>query len=134
MKYIYFLYSENLNEGYFGSSSIPLNRRFAFHKNDSKKGALSCIKLFEQEDVKIEPILTFNDFISKMNLEKIEHHYIEHYYKNKQIFYFKNNHYRILNKRLSYVNKREFCNCGCSQFLTKQTIKKHLNNNIINNN
>ena len=134
MKYIYILYSDNLKEGYIGSTSLNLKRRLWFHKNDNRRQFnLSCCNILNEEDCKISKIFSFED-ISKTNLEKLESQFIKQY-KNG-IFTFKNKEYKIVNKIIPYRFERFKCTCGCEKELVKTTIRKHLkklnNNNNIN--
>ena len=129
MKYIYILYSDNIQKAYIGSTSLNLKRRLCFHKNDNRRNyGLSCSEILNQKDYKIDKIISFDE-MSKPNLEKIESQFIQKY-KNG-IYSFNNKLYNIVNKQNPYKNKRYMCSCGCEKELIKKTIRKHLKN--INN-
>jgi hypothetical protein len=130
MKYIYILYSDNLQQGYIGSTSLNLKRRLCFHKNDNRRNyGLSCCNILNEQDCKINKIFSFDD-ISKTNLEKLESQIIKQY-KNC-IYTFNNKQYKIVNKLIPYSSERFKCECGCGKELTKTTIRKHIKNININ--
>ena len=136
-KYIYILYSNTSKSAYIGSTTLNLKRRLCFHLNDSKKPhfTLTSKEIMKQDDYKIDYIYKFSkDDIENHSLLEIEHNIIKkYYYKNEENnnLSFKNNLYKIVNKRLPYTNKRYLCEC-CNKYLTKRIIEKHKTNININ--
>ena len=124
MKYIYILYSDKIRQAYFGSTSLNLNRRLQFHKNDNRrKFNLSCSNILDQDDFKIDKLFEF-DNISKSQIEKLESQLIIQYKNN--CFFFNNKVYKIVNISIPYVKERFLCPCGCENEITKNKIIKHL--------
>jgi hypothetical protein len=122
---IYILYSDILKQGYIGSTTLKLNRRLTFHKNDyKKKFNLSCTEILSKEDYKIDEVCRLDEEKTYLDLLKLESDYIFDHYKNKKLFTFKNNDYEIVNKKLAFKNPKFLCEC-CNKYLTKKTIKKH---------
>ena len=132
MKYIYIIYSDKGKVAYIGSTCDTLKKRLTYHKCDVKKTRfrISSREVLQFEDYKIDFIHEFeNDIINDYNLLKIEHNLIDKYYYkntyNNKNYKFKNNNYRIVNKRRPCTADRFICPC-CQKLLTMRQIKYHL--------
>jgi len=76
---IYRLYNERLNLTYYGSTILPIGKRFSNHKSEVKHGKCSSKRLFEEGDEVMCEVVEYVDCTDKETLHKRERYYIENF-------------------------------------------------------